>query len=91
MLSNPLVKVDLPITHAIGADLHVGNAAPLAAPLSKGFNRQPGYLGNLNWSEQLCTQTRSIVIARARSFTLDGVSHPYFTFFLSFRPKRARA
>jgi hypothetical protein len=80
MLSNPLVKVDLPIPHAIAADLHAGNAAPLAAPLGEGFNRQPGYRGNLNWSEQLCTQTRSIVIARAWSFALDGMLDLHFFF-----------
>ena len=38
MLTNPLVKVDLPIPHAVAADLHVRNAAPLAAPLGEGLN-----------------------------------------------------
>ena len=76
MLSNPLVKVNLPIPHAVAADFYVWDAPPLAAPLGEGFYRKPGYLGNLNWAEQLCTRSRSIVIARSWwSFALDGTSH----------------
>jgi hypothetical protein len=75
MLTNPLVKVNLPIPHAVAADFYVWDAPPLAAPLGEGFNRKPGYRANLNCGEQLCTRSRSIVIAWARSFAFDGVSH----------------
>jgi hypothetical protein len=60
-LTNPQVNVLLPIADAIVADFQECNPFSLASPLSKGFNRQPGYLGNLNCGEQLCTQTRSVI------------------------------
>jgi hypothetical protein len=76
MLSNPAVKVDLPIPHAVAADFYVWDAPPLAAPLGEGFNRQAGYFGDLGGGEQpISNQTRSIVIARAWSFALDRTSH----------------
>ena len=74
MLTNPLVKVNLPIPHAVAADLHIRNAPLLAAPLGEGFNRKPGYLGDLGGGEQpISRQTRSI--AWAWSFALGRMRH----------------
>jgi aconitase A len=58
-LVDPKVKVSLPITHAVVGDFYVRDAALLAAPLGKGFDRNAENLRNLDWTEQLLSSNRT--------------------------------
>jgi hypothetical protein len=63
-LVNPKVKVNLAIPYTVVTDFYVRDAALLAAPLCKGFNRKPGYLGNLSWREQLRSRNEALRLSR---------------------------